>query len=78
MEENVGNTDVFVEKAIALSKEMERKPYAQMLISQIARKHIVYTSSVDHRQIDKLLSGKVLSEKSKPSLLLSRGKEDRK
>lgn len=78
MEENVGNTDVFIEKAIALSKEMERKPYARMLISQIARKHIVYTSSVDHRQIDKLLSGKVLSEKSRPNLLLTRGKEEKR
>lgn len=76
MEENVGNTDVFIERAIDLSKKMERKPYVRMLISQIARKHIVYTSSVDHRQINKLLSGKVLSEKSRPTLLISRGKEE--
>ena len=75
MEENVGNTDVFIDKAIKAMEDFDANPYARMLVSQIARKHIMHTSSIDHRQIDKLISGKVLSSKSKPQLLLSQGKE---
>ena len=77
MEENVGNTSIFVEKAIDLAKEMKRNPYCSMLISLIARKHIMYTSGIDHRNIDKLLSGNVLSSKSKPTLLISQGKKEK-
>ena len=73
MEENAGNTQEFVSKAIALRKELDAIPYAKILIAQIARKHIIYTSSIDHREIDKLLSGKVLAATTKPALLLSKG-----
>lgn len=73
MEENAGNTQEFVSKAIALRKELDSIPYAKVLIAQIARKHIIYTSSIDHREIDKLLSGKVLAATAKPALLLSKG-----
>ena len=78
MEENVGNTDVFIDKAIEAMKDFDANPYARMLVSQIARKHIIHTSSIDHRQIDKLISGDVLSAKSKPQLLLSQGKLESK
>ena len=73
MEENVGNTPNFVSKAIALHEEFDKLPYAQMLISQIARKHIIYTANIDGRQIDRLLSGKILSAKNKAALLLEQG-----
>lgn len=78
MEENAGNTGAFVEKAILLRSELEGNPYAVSLIAQIARKHIVYTGSIDHRQIDRLLSGKVLSPTSKGMLLLEKGKKNQK
>lgn len=74
MEENVGNTSEFVSRAITLRKELDSCPYARMLIAQIARKHIIYTENIDYMQIDKLLSGKVMSSDSKTMLLLVKGK----
>jgi len=76
-EENTGNTSTFVSKAIALRTELESNSYAKMLIAQIARKHIIYTANIDHRQIDKLLSGKVIAAESKPILLLEQGKKSK-
>lgn len=73
LEENTGNTAEFVQKAIALRKELEKSPFAKMLIAQIARKHIIYNGSIDHREVSKLLSGKVLAASNKPGLLLSKG-----
>ena len=73
MEENVGNTTEFVKRAVALRKEIDDAPYAKMLVAQIARKHIIYAGNIDHREVNKLLSGKILSTESKPSLLLSKG-----
>lgn len=74
MEENTGNTPEFVNRAILLREELDKIPYAQLLIALIARKHIIYTGDIDHRQIDKLQSGKVLSKKSKSSLLVDKRK----
>ena len=73
MEENTGNTAEFVAKAVSLRKQLDNNPYAKMLVAQIARKHIIYTSNIDHRQIDKLLSGNVLSANNKAVLLLEQG-----
>lgn len=73
LEENIGNTSEFVRRAIALRKDLAKSPFSVMLISQIARKHIIYKGNIDHREIDKLLSGNVLSSEKKPSLLLSQG-----
>jgi hypothetical protein len=78
MEENVGNTDVFIDRAIDAMESFDGNPYARMIVSQIARKHLIHTTNVDHRQIDKLISGKVLSSKSKSQLLLSQGKKEAK
>lgn len=61
LEENIGNTSEFVRRAIALRKDLAKSPFSVMLISQIARKHIIYKGNIDHREIDKLLSGNVLS-----------------
>lgn len=74
MEENTGNTQEFVSKAIQLRKELDSTPYARLLIALIARKHIIYTDSIDYKQIDRLQSGGVLSSRSKSSLLLEKGK----
>ena len=75
MEENTGNTQEFVNKAIQLREELDSSPYARLLIALIARKHIIYTGSIDYRQIAKLQSGGVLSKRSKSSLLLEKGKK---
>ena len=77
MEENVGRTSEFVERAIKLRKDFENSPYGKILINQIARKHLLYTSNVDHREIDRLISGKVISPRSKPELLLSAGTKNK-
>ena len=73
LEENTGNTAEFVQKAIVLRKELAESPFAKMLISQIARKHIIYNGNIDHREVNKLLSGGVLATENKPALLLSKG-----
>lgn len=73
MEENTNNTPEFVTRAIELRKTTS-SPYMQSLIAQIARKHIMFAGSIDHRQINRLVSGKVLSANSKPNLLLDKGK----
>ena len=75
MEENTGDTSTFVQKAILLREDLNDHLYARMLIAQIARKHIIYTGNINHREVDKLLSGKVLSSDSKPKLLLSKKPE---
>ena len=75
IEENTGNTAVFIDKAIDLRKEMSKNPFAQMLIAQIARKHITYAGNVDHRQVSRLISGNVISSKSRTKVLLENGKK---
>lgn len=77
MEENVGNTPEFVSRAITVRKELDSCSYARTLIAQIARKHIIYTAKIDYRQIDRLLSGKVISSDSKTMLLLEQGKNSK-
>lgn len=74
MEENAGNTAQFVTKAISLRKDLDNIPYAIKLISQIAIKHIICNERVDHSQIDRLISGKIVSVDSKTQLLLEQGK----
>ena len=69
----MNDTSEFVQRAITLRKELLESPFAKMLVSQIARKHIIYNGNIDHREIDKLLSGDVLAAESKPTLLLSKG-----
>lgn len=73
LEENTGNTSEFVQRAIALRKDLNESQMSVTLISQIARKHIIYNGNINHRELDRLLSGKVLLGKTKPSLLLSQG-----
>lgn len=77
IEENVGNTPEFISRAITLRKELDRCPYARKLIAQVARKHIIYNENIDHRQIDRLISGNVLSSDSKKMLLLEQGKKSK-
>lgn len=73
MQENTGDTAAFVQDAIALQKEIGADPYAKMLIGRIAYKHIIYQENIDSRAISRLISGNVLNERSKPTLLLSKG-----
>ena len=75
MEENADDSDLFVSKAIELRKEFKNNSYASALISQIARKHVIYHSNINHKLIDRLISGKIFSENSKSSLLLERGQK---
>lgn len=79
MWENSGNTEAFIEKALGLRRKYPEDKFVQSLIAQIARKHIIYTPQIDHRQVDKLTSGEILSPKSKKDLLLGQqGKKDQK
>ena len=73
LEENTGNTSEFVQRAIALRKDLDNSPFSVMLISQIARKHIIYNGNINHRELNRLLSGNVLSSEKKTSLLLTQG-----
>lgn len=75
MEENAGNTDEFISRAISLRKELDKNAYAKTLISQIAKVHIIYSSRIDHRQIDRLISGKIIAPQGKKTLLLEQGKK---
>lgn len=60
MQENVGDTSVFVQNAIALQREIGNDPYAKMLIGRIAYKHIIYQENIDSREISRLISGNKL------------------
>lgn len=73
LEENTGNTSDFVQRAITLRKDLDKSPFSVMLISQIARKHIIYNGNINRRELDRLISGNVLSSEKKPSILLSQG-----
>lgn len=75
MEENVDDTSAFVSRAIDLRKELGSTPYGCMLIAQIAKKHIIYKANIDHRQINKLISGKVISSSTRQIVLLEQGKK---
>ena len=61
MQENVGDTSVFVQNAIALQREIGNDPYAKMLIGRIAYKHIIYQENIDSREISRLISGNIFS-----------------
>ena len=73
MQENTGNTPQFVQNAIILRNEIGDNPYARMLISQIAYKHIMSQENVDSREISRLISGKVLNEHARRAYLLDKG-----
>lgn len=73
MQENVGDTEEFVAKAVSLRADLAESPYAKTLIAKIAWKHILYNVNIDHRQIDKLVSGHILTEKGKKRTLFERG-----
>ncbi len=73
MQENVGNTEEFVNKAVSLWSDLVESPYAKTLIAKIAWKHLVYNADIDHRQIDKLVSGRILSEKGKKRAFFEQG-----
>lgn len=77
MEENSGVSSAFVDRAVALRKELDGIPYARILIAQIARKHIIFNESISHRSIDMLVSGKVISPRAKPLLLKERGSKEK-
>lgn len=69
-EENLGKNSNFVSNAIELFKKYESDPFVRMLISQIARKHIIYNFDINHSQVERLISAGILSNKGKPLLLL--------
>lgn len=75
MEENTGNTEEFITRAISLRKEVDENAYAKTLIALIAKVHIMCSSRIDHRQIDKLISGKIIAPQGKKTLLLEQGKK---
>lgn len=70
MVENTGNTPAFVKDALSLNQQYNKNPFIRSLISQIARKHIIFMSKIDNKQINKLVSGKILSVKNSKGLLI--------
>lgn len=73
--ENTRNTVKFVDAAIEMQSKYENNLFVRKLILLIARKHIIYaykSKPVDHVQISRLISAKILSEKGKKSLLLEK------
>ena len=69
MEENTGMSSEFVSRAIALCEDLDSVPYAKILIMYIVRKHVINNEDMDHKDIDRLVSGKVISPKEKAGLL---------
>lgn len=78
MNENAGNTVDFVSKAVKLKDDLKNNSFAGMLISQIARKHMIYSDRIDYKQLDKLVSSGIFSPKGKKSLLLEQGSGKKK
>lgn len=78
MNENAGNTVDFVSKAVKLKDDLKNNSFAGMLISQIARKHMIYSDRIDYKQLDKLVSSAIFSTKGKKSLLLEQGSGKKK
>ena len=74
MEENTGDTDEFVTKVLDFRDKYDSQHFVKMVAAQIARKHIIYNPDIDYRQVDKLVSAKVLSPQSKKSLLIEQEK----
>ena len=70
MTENMGNTATFVTRALSLNESYKGNPFIQSLIKQIACKHIYYTYKIDYRQIDRLVSGNILSAKGSKAMLV--------
>ena len=56
-------------RAIALCEDLDSVPYAKILIMYIVRKHVINNEDMDHKDIDRLVSGKVISPKEKAGLL---------
>lgn len=79
MQENAGNSAAFIAKAVDLREEYENVPFIKYLIARIAHKHIIYTSGIDQRLTEKLVSGKVLSPGSKKAALVGQvGMKDKR
>lgn len=76
MEDNSGNSASFVDKAVKLNDYYSDNFFIQSLITRIARKHIIYTPHIDRRQIDRLLSGKILSSRGKKQILLDQHRKN--
>ena len=74
--ENSENTGEFIKYAIEMRKEYDADLFMRMIIAQVARKHILYSHHIDYKQINQLISGKVLDEKSKVNLLIDKKKID--
>ena len=74
--ENVGNSDVFVERAHALREKYKDDPFICYMISRIAQKHLFYKPKVDKRVTDKMISYKLLSRKAKKVALVEQQKEN--
>lgn len=78
MTENTGNTSAFVSHALSLSEAYHENHFVQSLISQIACKHIYYAQKIDYKQIDRLVSGKILSTKGSKAMLIQHQQQNPK
>ena len=70
MYENVGNSTLFVDKAVDFYKNFSCNPFAKSIVSQIAFKHVLNTKNIDRRDIDRLTSSGILNAAGKKQFLL--------
>ena len=78
MYENAGNSSLFVDKAVEFYKDFSSNPFAKSIVSQIAVKHILNTKNFDRRDVDRLISGRVLNSAGKKQYLLKSIKNEAK
>ena len=78
MHDNAGDSSSFVSKAVEAQRSMNGNSFTRSLISRIAGKHVIYTPSISHTQIDKLVSGGVLSANTKKAVLLEQRYREQK
>lgn len=78
MYENAGNSTLFVDKAVEFYKDFSSNPFAKSIVSQIAVKHILNTKNFDRRDVDRLISGRVLNSAGKKQYLLKSIKNEAK
>lgn len=78
MFDNAGDSTAFVTKAVEMRQVVKENKFTCSLIAKVAAKHIIYTPSIAHSQIDRLVSGQVVSPGSKKAVLLEQKVREQK
>lgn len=78
MFDNAGDSSAFVSRAVELKRQINGNAFVSSLLSRVARKHMVYTPSISHSLVDKLVSANVLSPSSKKAALIEQRRQEQK